>query len=111
MRLISLTLENFQAHEKLELDFGSSITVLRGASDVGKSAVLRALRWICQNDIAGDEFIRYGTKQAVVTLTIKTGKETHEIVRVRGKGENSYKLEAKNTPRLAIRFLLTLPPC
>jgi len=68
MPLKKLVLENFQVHPKLSLDLDPHITCIIGPSDVGKSAVIRALRWLCQNVPDGAEFIRDGTKQAIVTL-------------------------------------------
>jgi exonuclease SbcC len=87
MPLKKLVLENFQVHPKLSLDLDPHITCIIGPSDVGKSAVIRALRWLCQNVPDGAEFIRDGTKQAIVTLQAD-GKT---IIRTRGT-ENSYQL-------------------
>lgn len=70
MKLESITLNNFQAHERLEIKFSPTITTIKGATDKGKSAVLRALRWVCLNDTAGVDFIKEGTKRAIVTLTV-----------------------------------------
>ena len=94
MQFIDLELVNFQAHKRLTLDLRSPITSLQGATDVGKSAVLRALRWCCLNDIAGDEFIREGAKETSVTLRVQVDKRVHTIRRTRGR-ENTYELDGK----------------
>ena len=70
MKLESIKLNNFQVHERLEIKFSPTITTIKGATDKGKSAVLRALRWVCLNDTAGVDFIKEGTKRAIVTLTV-----------------------------------------
>lgn len=90
MSLQKITLRNFQRHRKLTVAFDQSITVLTGRSDVGKSAVLRALRWVCQNSPSGDAFIRHGAKFVRVRL-VADGKV---IVRKKGK-ENAYLLGDK----------------
>ncbi len=86
--LTRLLIKNFQAHEKLDLKL-EQITVLVGDSDVGKSAVLRALRWLATNKPGGAEFIKEGTETCHVRL--KVGE--HTIVRERGK-ENTYQIDA-----------------
>lgn len=94
MRFVQLILKNFQAHEHLIVDFGQT-TCVRGQTDVGKSAVLRALRWVCLNDIGGEEFITHGKRQCLVCLKVKIKNELHIIWRIRGGGENVYKLDGQ----------------
>lgn len=95
MLIRSLHLQNFQAHENLELVFSSNITTIVGPTDTGKSAVLRALRWICLNDISGDAFIREGAKRTTVQITIQGEKKTHTIIRIRGTSANTYELNGE----------------
>src|SRR5689334_12410955 len=90
MQVRKLSLSNFQAHEWLEIEFSPTITSIQGESDRGKSAVLRALRWVCLNDFAGAEFIRRGASEAEVSL--RSGKLV--ITRKRGTKENTYSLDA-----------------
>lgn len=85
----SLKLKDFQAHEELEIAFSSGVTTIKGPSDRGKSAILRALRWACLNDLPGEEFIREGAKRTEVELRV----DRKRIVRGRGgPGGNSYSL-------------------
>lgn len=95
MKLISLKLEDFQAHEALEIKFDSGITTIVGATDVGKSAVLRALRVLCLNDIAGTHFVRDGAKRMSITLEGYHQKEKHTVVRTKNKdgATNTYELD------------------
>lgn len=90
MKLVSLTLENFQCHKHLEVDLRSRLVSITGPSDVGKSAILRALRWVCLNE-APDDLIRQGAKQSTVTLVLSTGDV---IQRIKGTS-NFYKLNDK----------------
>jgi len=93
--LKTLKIFNFQAHQKLVLDLASDVTTIKGPSDVGKSAVIRALRWLCLNDISGDGFISRGAEEAVAILELreKDGR-AFKIVRRKGK-ENLYKLDGE----------------
>lgn len=88
-----LMVQNFQAHQKLRIDFDPGITCIVGSSDVGKSAVLRALRWVCENQPGGAAFIRHDTKGAAVKL----GTDEFTITRRRSAtGDiNTYALEDK----------------
>lgn len=94
MQLISLRLTDFQAHKRLAIDFAPGITTIIGPTDRGKTAILRALGWVGQNDIAGEEFIREGAKETCVELVITDGKRSHTIVRTKGKA-NTYSLDGK----------------
>ncbi len=95
----SLTLENFQSHEHTTIDFDENFTVIVGASDQGKSAIIRALKWVLFNEPQGDEFIRVGASEVRVTLTLDDGTV---IIRERGKknryvlrqGEDEYVFES-----------------
>ena len=57
--------------------------MLVGTSNVGKSAVLRALRWVLMNNPAGDKFITHGKDVAKVILELDNGLK---IERERGRG-------------------------
>lgn len=91
MRLQRLKLCDFQAHRELEIALAPTITTIVGPTDAGKSAVLRALRWICLNDLPGDAFIREGAKRAEVSLELDSG---NTITRSKGAhGLNLYTLD------------------
>jgi exonuclease SbcC len=88
--LESLLLKNFQAHRRLEIKFSPTVTSIVGPSDVGKTAIIRALRWVCLNEAAGG-LPRHGTKRTVVRMVID-GKS---IDRKRSGAGNSYALDGK----------------
>lgn len=71
--LKSLHLKDFQAHKKLSVQLAPGITTIKGPSDVGKSAVLRALRWLCLN-ASVEDIVRHGEKSALVKLHLEDGK-------------------------------------
>lgn len=88
--LQSLTLKNFQRHKKKKIVFSPGVTSIVGPSDRGKSAILRALRWVVLNQPSGASFIRHGSKSSEVTLKLDGVK----VVRSKGRS-NTYKLNGK----------------
>lgn len=83
----SIILQNFQSHRRREVKLDRNITTLIGSNDVGKTAILRALRWVVFNQPSGKSFIQHGKESA--TVSVKVGKNV--IKRSRGKS-NSYRL-------------------
>jgi DNA repair exonuclease SbcCD ATPase subunit len=81
--LTSIRIENFQSIKAATIELGR-LTVLVGAGDAGKSAILRALRAACLND-ASDDDIRHGQKKVEVTLTFEDGV-TIEWWKQKGQG-------------------------
>ncbi len=81
--------KDFQCHEFLGIAFDPKVTCLIGPSDVGKSAVLRAIRWVAFNRPLGDACVREGAERSTVKLLV----DGRTIRRRRGKGINSYELD------------------
>ena len=52
----SLKISNFQSHANSELVFTPGVNVIVGASDSGKTAIIRALRWLIWNRPNGEAF-------------------------------------------------------
>jgi len=52
----SLKISNFQSHKNSELVFAPGVNVIVGASDSGKTAIIRALRWLIWNRPNGEAF-------------------------------------------------------
>ena len=52
----SLKIINFQSHEDSTLDFVPGVNMILGASDSGKSAIIRALKWLVWNRPNGDAY-------------------------------------------------------
>lgn len=97
MKFGKLILEDFQAHERLEITFTPGITTIKGPTDTGKSAILRALRILCCNDLPGGHFVRDGAKRFKITLIGVAKKERHTVTRSRNKdgAVNTYELDEK----------------
>lgn len=66
-------IEDFQSHRLTELEFVEGFNVIVGPSDQGKTAVLRAIRWVLYNEPKGNDFIRVGSNKAKVTLVMNDG--------------------------------------
>lgn len=84
-------IQNFQAHEKLDVRFDPEITTIMGPSDTGKSALLRAIRWLCLNRPRGDGFIRVGS----TGMSVKAKVDGVIVKRERGQSSNSYAIGKK----------------
>ena len=87
----TLRIQNFQAHKDITLELGR-VTTITGATDKGKSSILRALRWLVQNRPRGYGFIRHGSKQTRVEVEV----DSHTIAREReGESLNFYYLDGQ----------------
>ena len=108
----SIQVRNFQCHSKFAIELDEHVTTIIGPSDVGKSSIIRALRWACTNIPAGDAFIQDGKTRCGVRLKMD-GKV---VERTKGTGENNYKLNGKayksfgsNAPEPIVNFLNLSP--
>lgn len=90
-RITEIKIQNFQAHESLDINLDPSITTIVGRSDRGKSAVIRALRFACLNKPRGSSFVKKGKKGTLVTIV--AGGQV--IKRKRTKSKNTYKLNTE----------------
>lgn len=87
--ITKVVLHNFQAHSDLEVNF-SEFTAIVGASDKGKSAIVRAIKWCLYNEPPRKKgFIKRGTTTAWVIVHFSDGTI---IKRTKNKSgsENSY---------------------
>jgi len=88
MTFTKLTLRNFQCHRRLEIPL-SQITTIVGSSDSGKSATIRALNYLCLNNLRGNSFITHGKDKCAITLEV----DGQQIQRSKTKTSNSYATE------------------
>lgn len=83
----SLSLHNFQSHKQSELEFDPGVNVIVGPSDSGKTAIIRALRWLVWGRPLGDSFIHHGEHLCSVSVSV----QGHVVKREKTKGgETSY---------------------
>lgn len=76
IQLVKVILHNFQSHDHTEIDLDvDSLIALLGESDQGKSAVLRAIKWVLYNEPKGTDFIRQGESTCYATLIFSNGNK------------------------------------
>jgi exonuclease SbcC len=81
----AISLTNYQSHKSSKLEFCESLNCIVGTSDSGKTAVLRALKWILTNRPLGNEFqSNWGGKTEVILTT----KEGNTITRSQSESGN-----------------------
>lgn len=85
----SLEIHNYQSHKYSKLEFTDGVNVIIGVSDSGKSAVIKALRWLIWNRPTGDDFRSNWGGETEVKLTIDDGLI---IQRIKNKSDNIYNL-------------------
>ncbi len=78
----------WQRWTKKTIEFDPRITVIVGPSETGKSAIIRALKWLCLNQWNGDVDVNHDSTVAKVTLRV----DGHQLVRKHGVG-NLYRLD------------------
>lgn len=83
-----IELTNFQSHERTEIQPAppGGLTVIVGPSGHGKTAILRALRWLLYNQPQGLSFMRKGAQTVQVTAELTSGV----VTRRRTAGTNQY---------------------
>lgn len=84
-----ISIHNFQSHADTDLDLDSRFNVIVGESHQGKSAILRAIRWVAENKPTGKGVIRIGSTEASVELTLRNGTIIRRFISVK---ENGYKV-------------------
>ncbi len=81
----SIEIQNFQSHKDTHLEFDKGVNVIVGLSDSGKSAILRAIRWLITNRPTGDSIRSYWGGKTLVRMYT----DDAHIVRSKDK-ENEY---------------------
>ena len=66
-------IKNFQKHKKLTVDLTKGFNVITGESNVGKTAILRAIYWVLYNKPNKSNFITTNEKSVSVTLHLSNG--------------------------------------
>jgi len=94
--ITKLTIENFQSHKRTEIEFSPGVTVLVGESDVGKSAVVRVLRWLFLNEPRGAGFMRQGAAHCKASLLYGNGTV---VERFRNRERNLYAVTSPDGTR------------
>ena len=94
---VRLSGKNFQSWASFALEI-NGLTVVTGASDLGKSALFRALKGVLRNELPA-EFVRHGQDGA---MEVCVEVDNHTICASRkAKGSTSYVIDGKDFAKLA----------
>lgn len=87
------TITNFQSHRSTKLDFAApGVNVIIGASDVGKSAIFRALIWALFNRPLGEGVRSHWSDKSPTSVELEL-LDGHKLIRSKGKSVNEYQLD------------------
>lgn len=93
-------LRNFQSHADTNFRFHPGINAIVGPSDKGKSAIIRAIRWVAFNSPAGMAHISDWSKtekgdiRAGEECRVTLEKDGRQISRIRSKDLNAYAIDS-----------------
>jgi hypothetical protein len=95
--LKSLGIVNFLNHKELLVEFCPGFNVIAGASDSGKSAILRSISWITKNDPTGDAIKNWDANKkesvcAEMTFEDTDSKAQRSVIKERVGSTSSYTL-------------------
>lgn len=82
-----LKVRNFQKYADAEFTFGPGLNAIVGASDRGKSTILRAIGWLALHKPTSKDYIRFGQKSVAVGLEFSDGSN---VIRYKD-AESGYK--------------------
>lgn len=92
--IAAIHIKGFQSHIDSQFNLSPGLTVLTGPTDSGKTALIRAIRWVAFNEPAGEAFVNQATGEAIVQIILGDGTI---ITKGRRKGgRTSYRLVLAN---------------
>lgn len=109
----SLILKNFQSHKHTSLEFSPGVNAIIGASDKGKTAILRGLYWIVYNRPSGTKFVSRWAKDGKKIkdgTVVKIIKNNKEIQRLRTNDFNGYAICQDEKPICNLEAIKTDVP-
>jgi exonuclease SbcC len=91
----SIRIQNYQSHEDSKIELVPGVNIFTGSSDSGKSAIVRALRWVILNLPRGDRFRSKWGGDTEVTVRFDNGEDQDlvELSRIRSSKVNGYQFE------------------
>jgi len=79
MHIKEIELTNFQKHSNFKANFTDGVNVIYGATDTGKSCIVRAIKWIFFGEPKGDVVRKEGTKKTSVKVTLENNIVVEKI--------------------------------
>lgn len=93
-----IEIENFQSHKNTIIEFDKGINSICGESDNGKSAVIRAIRWLVENRPLGtDKLNSNWNKDFKKPMRVRLYTENGWVERIRSKDRNGYTICHNNS--------------
>lgn len=89
-------INNFQSHKHTIINFDSGVNIFTGSSDCGKSAIIRAIRWVVYGKPRGDGFRSHWGGDTRVKITLDNDDYV-ERVRTNAEGIYILSLSGKKT--------------
>lgn len=90
-----IRIRGYQAHEDTDVNLGPGLNVITGPTDSGKTAIIRAIRWVAFNDPTGEAFLNKKVGEVAVTITMSNGVE---VTKTRRKGKTTYQVSTIPEP-------------
>lgn len=91
----AIKLKGFQSHTASFFHLGPGLNVITGPSDAGKTAIIRAVKWVAFNEPTGEAFLNQTVGEAEVEITLTNGVT---ITKRRKSKKTSYKLSTVPEP-------------
>ncbi|OPJ55096.1 AAA family ATPase [Alkalithermobacter paradoxus] len=80
-----IIINNFQSHKDTHLEFVNGLNTIIGESDKGKSAIIRAIKWVMLNEPQGNSMVRDKCSECSVTLVFDDGVSVTRSKILKGK--------------------------
>lgn len=84
--ITAIRLQNFQSHKDSLLELAPGVNIIVGQTDSGKSAIIRALRWVMEGRPLGEEFRSHWGGETLVEIWV----DGQRLARVKTSGKNAY---------------------
>jgi len=90
-----IRITGFQSHVSSFIRLCPGLNVITGPSDSGKTAILRALKWVAFGEPSGEAFVNEAVGEAKVEILLDTGVT---VTKTRRKGKTTYQLSTIAEP-------------
>ncbi|MHC4574387.1 MAG: AAA family ATPase [Planctomycetota bacterium] len=89
----SLEIKGFEKHKNSNLNFSDKINLIIGSSHIGKSSIIKSIKWLNDNIPAGEGFINHNMEECFVKVEFQ---DDNFIERIKNKNENKYIVNEKS---------------
>jgi exonuclease SbcC len=108
-----LSLTNFQSHENTKLSFCKGVNSIVGASNQGKTAILRALYWLIYNRPSGIEFVSFWDQnnkgEPLTSTMVEVVFDNTTVSRIRKKTFNGYAIKSGEEKKILEAVGMSVP--